>query len=299
MNCDSWFGIPTSIFDMALLWQPTAKSVRRLGFPSWSWAGWTGSFKWYGDTMELVSYGINPSEDLVKSKITDWLRQHTYIDWKTAGGVMVWNAEMNTEKIGDRDTVGYDHLKSTTGNPYGRPEAQCKIYAKYPRESPWRMPTTKSQPWQINSQHYLCFSALVIPLRIVPSPSSYLRYASIDPVWEPRGRLIFHLLNKLSQKCGYVLLDDSWTTNGRWDPERTYDFVILSAANYYSDWGRPHDGHPYTNTWGMTEYIERHVMMIVEVEEGVWERVGLGRVHGEAIEDGWGEGARWRDVVLA
>jgi len=47
------FGLPGSEPDMALLWQPSASSVRRRSldgqplFPSWSWAGWMGGARYW------------------------------------------------------------------------------------------------------------------------------------------------------------------------------------------------------------------------------------------------------------
>ncbi len=43
-------GLPSSFFDVALLWQPGGKIIRRVArdptkahcLPSWSWAGWSG-----------------------------------------------------------------------------------------------------------------------------------------------------------------------------------------------------------------------------------------------------------------
>lgn len=49
----------------------------------------------------------------------------------------------------------------------------------------------------------------------------------------------------------------------------------------------------------MEDYIEVHVMMVETRDDGVMERVGIGRVHEDAITDGCGEGARWKDVILA
>lgn len=40
MNCGIFQVLPSAIFDLALLWQPRGKVIRREGFPSWSWAGW-------------------------------------------------------------------------------------------------------------------------------------------------------------------------------------------------------------------------------------------------------------------
>lgn len=58
------FGIPLCMLDLALLWYPTSTLHRRkrVGsnpcyFPSWSWAGWVGHFEldWYGNISEKTT----------------------------------------------------------------------------------------------------------------------------------------------------------------------------------------------------------------------------------------------------
>lgn len=49
------YGLPSSLFDIALLWQPMEPLEKRdaaLGFPSWSWAAWKGS-KTYPDPIQI------------------------------------------------------------------------------------------------------------------------------------------------------------------------------------------------------------------------------------------------------
>ena len=56
------FGLPMSDCLRALIWAPHHAHVlaRRLGFPSWSWAGWTGRIEyhyWVGDMAAYVNEG--------------------------------------------------------------------------------------------------------------------------------------------------------------------------------------------------------------------------------------------------
>lgn len=37
-----YYGLPAKHFELALLWKPKRILARRLAFPSWSWAGWSG-----------------------------------------------------------------------------------------------------------------------------------------------------------------------------------------------------------------------------------------------------------------
>ena len=85
------FGLPSSHFDLALLWEPEKALKRRrprkndekgkaefngLEFPSWSWCGW------WGGKMEYKS-------DMVEGCLMDlneWLIKHTWIHWYIRDG---------------------------------------------------------------------------------------------------------------------------------------------------------------------------------------------------------------------
>lgn len=86
------YGLPASIFDLALLWQPAGRMSRKEGFSSWSWAGWHGAVQWSGDTMELASYGLLLDRKQEQDIITRWIRTRTWIDWKYRDGTenLVW-----------------------------------------------------------------------------------------------------------------------------------------------------------------------------------------------------------------
>ncbi|ESZ91514.1 hypothetical protein SBOR_8085 [Sclerotinia borealis F-4128] len=309
MNCDIFHGLPSAIFDMALLWQPCGKMIRREGFPSWSWAGWQGQVRWYGDTMELTSYGLyESSEDLEHKKITTWLRNQTWIDWHRCIDeklVTVWSpksraAEVLLNKsqseVAANEVVGYSASVASLSNLYGR-ENNSK--ASLPPGRPIISP--RSSP-SISSTQYLYFSTISVQYRIRPT-TEYLRYGSIDPPWNSTHRTIYHLLNNSYQVCGYILLpstfqslypnqfhppptvyDAEWYKGGN-GTEPMFEFLLLSKANYYCEWGRPHEAHPYRKSWEMEDYIEVHVMMVKTRDDGVMERVGIGRLHEDAIKD--------------
>jgi Heterokaryon incompatibility protein (HET) len=99
MDAPSLFGLPTSYFDLALLWGPletlrcrrtrapsesekksctqddlgncTCESFGGLEFPTWSWSGWMGGRIEYQSSM-LDGCLLN---------IREWLKHHTWIQW--------------------------------------------------------------------------------------------------------------------------------------------------------------------------------------------------------------------------
>lgn len=96
------FGLPTSHFDLALLWIPLGSSQRRMGdesederfddepsrrrnsghtretnFPSWSWCGWQGC------TMDYLTTSM--IDDCLED-VNEWLTHHTWIQWHIRDG---------------------------------------------------------------------------------------------------------------------------------------------------------------------------------------------------------------------
>ncbi|KAI4608572.1 hypothetical protein J4E83_009008 [Alternaria metachromatica] len=83
------FGLPTSHFDFALLWEPVdllepldynkvseKPKYKDIKFPSWSWCGWK-------------SDGIQYKPQMIDGCLTDvhaWLLDHTWIDWHIRDG---------------------------------------------------------------------------------------------------------------------------------------------------------------------------------------------------------------------
>lgn len=77
-------GIPSPIFDIALLWQPRERLRRRSGFPSWSWAGWIGKVQWFND-RSLESYKeLHNSES---HQVVAWTRWRCWIVWHASHGM--------------------------------------------------------------------------------------------------------------------------------------------------------------------------------------------------------------------
>jgi Heterokaryon incompatibility protein (HET) len=96
------FGMPSSHFDLALLWEPQQAVKRRksdkndekevreysgLEFPSWSWCGWTNV------TNEVQPLKLKPlmeySQNMIGGCLThlnEWLLKHTWIHWYIRDG---------------------------------------------------------------------------------------------------------------------------------------------------------------------------------------------------------------------
>lgn len=85
MSGGIFFGLPEISFDSALLWKPrkkyagkTSSTGRRIGFPSWSWAGWNGGIDtsiWSKSTYET------PKDETVTHYVTSNYIIHPINTW--------------------------------------------------------------------------------------------------------------------------------------------------------------------------------------------------------------------------
>jgi hypothetical protein len=105
------FGLPTSHFDLAILWQSERAANRRVipkdeaaklseserDFPSWAWCGWEGSAILY-DARTL---------DGVFRDVSAWLRNHTWISWHVRDGYgdlrPLWNRTVCFKSMSTED----------------------------------------------------------------------------------------------------------------------------------------------------------------------------------------------------
>lgn len=90
-NTRFWYGLPASIFDLALLWDSTCGRVlkRRPAFPSWSWSGWIG--------------GVGMQYTFNHESIQRWMLQRTWIDWyicdETGSRRLIWDPDRDDTRI--------------------------------------------------------------------------------------------------------------------------------------------------------------------------------------------------------
>ncbi|GAP89253.2 putative heterokaryon incompatibility protein [Rosellinia necatrix] len=106
-------GLPSSHFDLALLWEPTQAVERRLiansaekqsysigDFPSWSWAGWAGP----------VAFNDNLVGGLL-GDVSEWINKHTWIRWRVRDGRgdlrPLWECTAKADRSTDPRWRGY------------------------------------------------------------------------------------------------------------------------------------------------------------------------------------------------
>ena len=126
MECPFVFGLPTSHFDLALLWQSESVIQRRKTsagvteelseldgeFPSWSWCGWEGS---------SMSYDAETLDGVFRDTHT-WLMDRTWITWYVRVGYgdlrPLWDyLECKTSSATEYRWKGYEASNRNNGVP--------------------------------------------------------------------------------------------------------------------------------------------------------------------------------------
>ncbi|KAF4552364.1 Hypothetical protein D9617_10g073450 [Elsinoe fawcettii] len=118
------FGLPTSHFDLALLWEPLDPAKRRWvteseqqgrkrsEFPSWSWCGWYDA---------KIVYKTELMRD-IESHVHAWLTDHTWITWfiRDGNGYLrpLWNPLRfgMTDEHKETDARWEGYAQADTGN---------------------------------------------------------------------------------------------------------------------------------------------------------------------------------------
>ena len=116
------FGLPSSHFDLAILWQHTGAVSRRQPrtkeevvqyaehrFPTWSWTGWIGP---------SISYSHDMLGDCLDNT-NEWLTNHTWIRWYIRDGTG------DLRPLWDEPTWRTDESKDVRWQGYGCKRTSC------------------------------------------------------------------------------------------------------------------------------------------------------------------------------
>ncbi|KAF2097560.1 HET-domain-containing protein [Rhizodiscina lignyota] len=140
------FGLPSSHFDLALLWVMNGPMLRRLPkdteekdqwgqdeFPSWSWCGWIAS-PWADAAIE---YKADMIEGCLQN-VNEWLTNHTWIHWYIRDGHgdlrHIWNTKDDYDYARDEYREKGDVIIEERGreNRRGRKEVEVELSSLLP-----------------------------------------------------------------------------------------------------------------------------------------------------------------------
>ncbi|RMZ89260.1 hypothetical protein DV736_g3502, partial [Chaetothyriales sp. CBS 134916] len=266
---DHAYGLPTYIFDWALLWQPNISARRKSNmWPSWSWCGWTG-------TTSMALNGLDFSQ------LKNWLRCHTWINWiiyDVNGQPLVQMPSESTYQRDKQVNVRFEHLNS---HLQISPASAHKVHALM------RFYSSSSSPSSTRAcSQLLHLATLSLCLRLIPTfhlvhdPESSL---------SSRSYIIQHRsTSQTSMPYGTIWLSTTWLHDP--DPERTYEFLVLSEAPRKSVVKNEFPPREFTSRSESEVEAEWAAYFVMLIERGsqsgeeVFERVGLGAVYREAID---------------
>lgn len=265
------YGLPASFFDWAILWQPNKTARRRSGgWPSWSWCGWTGQ-------VSMLLSGLNTSE------LEVWLCDHTWIKWivyDSKGQPLIYLLSNSTHQ---QEVTRFP----PTNCPQTIPAPAIKVKSlKALSEAgcgtlqPFLWPSLVSD--RNGFSPLLHFNTLSVHFRLAPT-----EFVSSDN--EPADRS-YIICDALKAPCGTVWLNTAW----HYDPSKSYEFLILSDALR-----RFVVKNEFLPIESESEWGAYHVMMIHWQENGdIAERMAMGKVYREAIDNAVEPGMQWKEIWL-
>jgi len=214
LKSDHLCGIPTIIFDLGLLFWHMGPAKRRRGFPSWSWAGWSG-YLWVYDPAE-------EGEDTNQ--------------WLETGALNIWAVR--------RRGAPRPELVCNPNNPLsnGRPLAASDIgYRSFECQC-----AVLSAP---SLASYLESLSLEVPHEVIPESHPVLQFRARTIIFptlaQGEKRINFYqIIDCASKVCGCVALEVPHV------PEPPYEFLMLSKAdkgckNFHPYQDPIHAGRPF------------------------------------------------------
>lgn len=313
------FGLPSSHFDLALLWEVDGpvrtrepadeKDEADYGpskFPTWSWCGWI-PLESGGATTR---YTIPAIEDCLEN-VHQWLMQHTWINWyiRDGHGTLrpVWDGSrdpsLNCKT--ENQWQGYKKptlaLKDACYDSYGRSVAKdiSELTCKRPER------TLPDYPYCVNiaepgagpdqqstDQRYLQFYTWSAWLRLLPQDADASANATTRHL--PR----FDIADYTGDWCGTIVLDQVWADKHVKDTGVEREFIAISEAKNFTK-------EEKNNMW--TYYIPKkeehsewdlYFVLLIEYQRGIARRVGLGKVFKDAFNNSCPPGRTWKEFIM-
>ncbi|KAI0967673.1 hypothetical protein F4678DRAFT_239639 [Xylaria arbuscula] len=295
-------GMPIENLDSCLLWVSRRNAKRRAGFPSFSWAGWTGGAIWpaqEGVTHPFIPYALAENKS--------WYTNATYIEWRQC------NPGHDPELVRSGDQAAYSWLLSKekpsaskhrpSTDSMGRPLDSETDYGKTkgkrsnkennkevpvepnPRDSFSNVPEAVVREKHASpNQLSLNFRAIVLDVLLEESKAS------------SSSRQSFGTFRYLELKChhnsthGFVAVPDQFECEL---PGPGTLILLSNALPRYSISSNMINTKPQTSS--RPAY---HVMLVQKSGDGPVERVGIGILEKSALSCELSEGPRWQNIVL-
>jgi hypothetical protein len=256
-------GIPVAAFDTFLVFHShNCLLRRRQGFPSYSWCGWIGPVIFY-----------EPHEE------NHWLSDKTWIIWyerRSLGSInLVWDIRVNEAfPVADMNFLGYRQR-----SPFGDRHAL-------------KFPTSRTAPTQFP------FILRRLPTYPILQFWTLAVYLSISNVQVFHGLAIIR--DRFGKRCGRIWMDGFEGTKF-FESKSPLEFIILSERQmeYKPMDSNFRDDKDIEEVYQSRETSRDYNVMLLEWNERIAERRGLGIMYKEAVERSFTPGPVWKEVFLA
>ncbi|KAF2727328.1 HET-domain-containing protein, partial [Polyplosphaeria fusca] len=311
------YGLPSSHFDWALLWEFRDAALRRdkeehEQFPSWSWCGWKNEqmdFQ-YKDTM-LAG---------IEENLHDWLMNHTWITWYIRDGNgnirLVWGGNTSDTASPKVEATwrGYSLPQTPTDESPTDSSLSSKhdAYGRTIRSQ--HLGLTRSQDFKLILNECPFDVEIVAEVEALSPHRTerdmpFLQFYSWSAFFRIREdrrfryapHQNFHRYNIEDYKddwCGTIMLDSVWALRKDLELDDPMEFIAISDAKQfhadeYDDWSSYIPMERKESTWDL------YYVLLVEYHADIAYRVGLGKIYKEAFENSCKpEGKRWKEFIL-
>lgn len=242
-------GLPTAIFDWALLWEPVSPLKRRSNalWPSWSWCGWNGR-------ISLLLSGMNGAE------LQDWLCQRTWIRWVVGEHRTATAAPLLS-------SIDYIQRQNTLFQSDVYPPVLLSSYVKEREQAVLhKIPTYLDRSYNFLYFATLSMAFSVQATDVFSGPWHGYKICKVD-----------------GTPCGKMWLDPGW----KHVSDQKYEFLALSEAKsrQIAKMELPTSGARRD----APEWDAYHVIMIsYPIADGPAERIGLGIVLQDSMREEFG-----------
>ncbi|KAI1121539.1 heterokaryon incompatibility protein-domain-containing protein [Nemania abortiva] len=304
LDTDMCHGIPTIYFDWFLLWGPFSEHTRRVSeetglaiSPSWSWSGWIGCsrsniYGWYGGSIKCIRRAI---------------RKRTWI---------IWYQREQHDSAHCIPLVRHHNIKET--NPFakkaGRNYYGSRIRKRFgdldcSRLEPTKITLSDMKPptyvTDISSNHsgsgFLQFWSVSLILRLA-EPTSPDTYRG-----PPHRRTRLGIFGQSGRELGTLTVQPAWLEANAVPQER--EFILLcEARDERAEYRSEDEDEDEEEGW-------RYKAMLVEWRDGdgnkmamgaigqdgngmYAERVAIGSVGKEDLNEAFGDGPVWKEIIL-
>ncbi|KAF8878811.1 heterokaryon incompatibility protein-domain-containing protein [Gymnopilus junonius] len=271
LKVDLCHGIPVAYFDWFILWTSLSPGTRRSNTPSWSWFGWRG------ESFPNISYWYDHSIKRIRKA----LRQRTWIIWyqrqghDVEGCSRIWTPQRRP-------------TSSSPRNFYG-----SRVESRFPFDCTQTIPTPRTL---VRAPQYLEDSYNTTP------GSGFLQFWTVSvtfrldkPVSRDDDEVIVNtglrvgIFGRDGRELGTTFVNHEWMNASASD---IHEFILLCEDDEEGwkykmmliEWHGWRDDSPYKGTTGL---------------HGDWaERISLGSIEKEDLDQALGEGPMWKEIIL-